>query len=85
MAITASSTGFRARNPWTGEQFGAEFVEVLEAESTTERQYEMFFEPQMARVELSATSLSDGRVVVIGGRAPSGAALAQAAEDLRRS
>ena len=31
MAITASSTGFRARNPWTGEPFGAEFVEATEA------------------------------------------------------
>jgi acyl-CoA reductase-like NAD-dependent aldehyde dehydrogenase len=31
MAITASSTGFRARNPSTGEPFGAEFVEATEA------------------------------------------------------
>ncbi len=59
-------------DPSTGQ--GAEFVEVLEAESTTERQYEMFFEPQMARVGLSATALSDGRVVVIGGRSPNGLA-----------
>jgi hypothetical protein len=53
---------------------GAEFVEVLDAASTTDRQYEMFFEPQMARVGLSATSLTDGRVIVIGGRTPGGIA-----------
>ena len=40
-------------DPATGN--GAEFVEVLDAASTTDRQYEMFFEPQMARVGLSAT------------------------------
>lgn len=57
-------------DPATGQ--GAEFVEVLEAKSTTERQYEMFFEPTMARVGLSATTLADGRVVVIGGRVPNG-------------
>jgi hypothetical protein len=59
-------------DPSTGQ--GAEFVEVLDAASTTERQYENFFEPQMARVGLSATALSDGRVIVIGGRIPNGAA-----------
>jgi len=53
---------------------GDAFVEVLEAKSTTDRQYEMFFEPTMARVGLSATTLSDGRVVVIGGRVPGGLA-----------
>lgn len=55
-------------DPSTGE--GAQFVEVLDAESTTDRQYEMFFEPQMARVDLSATALADGRVIAIGGRTP---------------
>src|SRR5690606_6251372 len=59
-------------DPTTGK--GAEFVEVLEAKSTTDRQYEMFFEPTMARVGLSATTLADGRVVVIGGRVPDGMA-----------
>lgn len=58
-------------DPATGE--GAKFVEVLEAKSTTDRQYEMFFEPSMARVGLTASTLSDGRVVVIGGRDPAGA------------
>lgn len=55
-------------DPSTG--LGADFVEVLDAERTTDRQYENFFEPQMARVGLSATTLADGRVVVIGGRVP---------------
>lgn len=57
-------------DPATGQ--GAEFVEVLDAASTTDRQYVNFFEPQMARVGLSATALSDGRVIVIGGRIPNG-------------
>jgi hypothetical protein len=57
-------------DPSTGQ--GAEFVEVLDASSTTERQYVNFFEPQMARVDLTATALSDGRVIVIGGRVPGG-------------
>ncbi len=59
-------------DPATGQ--GAEFVEVLEAKSTTDRQYEMFFEPTMARVGLTASTLTDGRVVVIGGRVPGGMA-----------
>lgn len=61
-------------DPSTGK--GAEFVEVLEAKSTTDRQYEMFFEPTMARVGLSATTLTDGSVVVIGGRVPGDTGLA---------
>jgi hypothetical protein len=65
-------------DPSTGN--GAEFVEVLEAKSTTDRQYEMFFEPTMARVGLSATTLTDGRVVVIGGRVPNGLASTIVAE-----
>jgi hypothetical protein len=55
-------------DPETG--LGADFIEVLDAASTTDRQYVNFFEPQMARTDLSATALTDGSVVVIGGRTP---------------
>lgn len=55
-------------DPATG--LGADFIEVLDAASTTDRQYVNFFEPQMARFDLSATALTDGSVVVIGGRTP---------------
>lgn len=54
------------RDPQTG--IGADYVEVIEAERATDRQYEKFFEPSMKRIGLTATTLSDGRVVVIGGR-----------------
>ncbi len=54
------------RDPVTSK--GADYVEVIEAERDTDRQYEKFFEPTMQRIGLTATTLSDGRVVVIGGR-----------------
>jgi hypothetical protein len=47
---------------------GAQYVEVVEAERTTDRQYENFTDYSLQRVGLSATTLSDGRVVVIGGK-----------------
>ena len=46
---------------------GAEFAEVIEAERNTDRQYVKFFEPALNRTELTATTLTDGRAVVIGG------------------
>ncbi len=58
------------RDATTG--LGADYVEVIEAERDTDRQYEKFFEPGMQRVGLSATTLSDGRVVVIGGQIADG-------------
>ncbi len=48
---------------------GARFIEVVDAQSV-ERQDN----GDMARVDLTATSLTDGRVVVIGGSPPSGGA-----------
>jgi hypothetical protein len=55
-------------DPSTGG--GAEFVEVIDADRTTDRQYEAFTERQMPREGLTATTLSDGRVLAIGGRQP---------------
>jgi hypothetical protein len=53
---------------------GAEFVEVIDAQRNTDRQYDFFFEPRIQRLGATATTLSDGRVVVIGGRGPTGIA-----------
>jgi hypothetical protein len=46
---------------------GARFVEVVDAQGVEPQD-----NPEMARVDLTATSLTDGRVVVIGGSSPSG-------------
>jgi hypothetical protein len=46
---------------------GARFVEVVDAQGVDPQD-----NPDMARVDLTATSLTDGRVVVIGGSAPPG-------------
>jgi hypothetical protein len=46
---------------------GARFVELVDAQGVEPQD-----NPDMARVELTATSLTDGRVVVIGGTSPSG-------------
>lgn len=54
------------RDPATN--VGADYVEVIEAERNTDRQYEKFYEPTMKRIGLTATTLSDGSVIVIGGR-----------------
>lgn len=46
---------------------GAGFVEVIDADRKTDRQYEKFDDAQMNRVGLTATTLTDGRVIAIGG------------------
>jgi hypothetical protein len=51
---------------------GAGFVEVIDADRATDRQYEKFDDSQMDRIGLSATTLSDGRVIAIGGLTPGG-------------
>ncbi|HUS27332.1 MAG TPA: kelch repeat-containing protein [Kofleriaceae bacterium] len=56
---------------------GAQFVEVLDADRTTEHQYDMFPDTQMPLVGISATSLTDGRVIAIGGREPPSGAFKQ--------
>jgi hypothetical protein len=48
---------------------GARFVEVVDAQGVEHQD-----NGEMARVDLTATSLTDGRVVVIGGSSPSGGA-----------
>lgn len=55
-------------DPDTG--LGANFVEVIDADRTTDRQYDMFPDSEMPRVGISATSTTDGRVIAIGGREP---------------
>jgi hypothetical protein len=44
---------------------GAKFIELLD-----DRRIEQFEFSEMARIDLTATSLTDGRVIVIGGNAP---------------
>jgi hypothetical protein len=49
---------------------GAQFLELID-----ERGIERFDNADMARVDLTATALTDGRVIVIGGKVPGGAPL----------
>jgi hypothetical protein len=56
------------KDPTTG--VASPFVEVLDADTATDRQYSMFDDTQMTREGLSVTSLTDGRVIAIGGRPP---------------
>lgn len=50
---------------------GATFIEVIDADRATEAQYEMFPDSQMPLIGISATTLTDGRVIAIGGATPS--------------
>lgn len=56
------------KDPATG--LPAPFVEVIDADTATDRQYSMFDDTQMTRLGMTATSLTDGRVIAIGGVAP---------------
>jgi hypothetical protein len=58
-AVTSGSAGMD----------GARFVEVVDAQGV-----DLQDNASMARVDLTATSLTDGRVIVIGGSSPSGGA-----------
>jgi hypothetical protein len=53
------------QDPLTG--VGATFVELLEPDAPAARRYERIDDAQMARVGLTATALTDGRVIAIGG------------------
>lgn len=61
---------------------GAGFLELVEADKLGGTPIERIDDPagMMARLGLTATSLTDGRVVVIGGAPPSGAPVANVAE-----
>ena len=58
-------------DPATGS--GAAFVELLEPDAPVTRRYERVDDAQMGRVELTATALTNGHVIVIGGSPPGGA------------
>jgi hypothetical protein len=51
-------------------QAGATFIEVIDPTGPIERRIDRIDDSQMARDGLTATELSDGRVIVIGGRSP---------------
>jgi hypothetical protein len=59
-------------DPTTGN--GATFVETIESENPADRRVERIDDSQMARVGLTATTLTDGSMIVVGGRAPNGSA-----------
>lgn len=48
----------------------APFVEVIDADRATDRQYTKFDDTQMTRIGISVTTLTDGRVIAIGGKTP---------------
>lgn len=53
----------------------APFVEVIDADRATDRQLTVFDDSQMTRTGISATSLTDGHVIAIGGKSPTDGAL----------
>ncbi len=55
-------------DPSTGS--GATFVELIEAENPADRRVERIDDAQMDRIGLTATALTDGRVIAIGGMRP---------------
>jgi hypothetical protein len=65
-------------DPSTGG--GATFVETVEADNPADRRVERIDDSQLARVGLTATTLTDGSMVVMGGRTPSGSAAADVDE-----
>jgi hypothetical protein len=58
-------------DPSTGS--GATFVELIEADNPSASRIESISDGNMGRVGLTATTLSDGEVIVIGGEPPGGA------------
>jgi hypothetical protein len=54
----------------TATNAGAQIVELIEADQPELRRVQTISDVNMSRVGLTATALSDGRVIAIGGRAP---------------
>jgi hypothetical protein len=78
IAIAGIGTGSRivvlgGLDPMTNR--GSEYLEVIDAQRFTDLQYERFTNGSLNRTGLSATTLSDGRVVVIGGLTPADGAV----------
>jgi hypothetical protein len=61
-------------DPATGT--GANFLELIEADNPSSRRIEPVADGNMSRVGLTATTLTDGRVIVIGGMTPPAGATA---------
>ncbi len=53
-----------------GSGAGANFVELIDADNPLDARVDILSDTNMSRVGLTATTLSDGRVIAIGGMAP---------------
>ncbi len=64
---------------------GAGFLELVAIDSPPERRVERFTDDHLARLDLTATTLTDGRIVAIGGRAPASEMPSGAIVEVRES
>jgi hypothetical protein len=53
---------------------GAQFVELITVENAADRRVERSDATQIGRIDFTATALTDGRVITIGGKPPGGSA-----------
>jgi hypothetical protein len=68
-------------DPATGA--GANFLELIEADNPSMRRIEPVADGNMSRVGLTATTLTDGRVIVIGGMTPPAGGTAADVDEVR--